>query len=272
MHIDQIATTITPEMASDLLKKNYANRKISKPNYTHYMTDMINGNWQLNGETIKVAIDGELIDGQNRLTACVISGKSFRTVLITGLPNVVKKTIDSGKKRSFKDRATMDAIGTKHGAAVGSAINFMASLANKTSRKGQSILTHSEMFEVLEMHPKLWDSAELCYKAFNGMTSSLTAMHYIASSLGYQDDADSMVQVWRDGQRTYENDAMVFCREFMISDSQKQKKADYNFKYALLINCYNKFLTKSPMTQARLRADLNFIDGWNEYTMYKKEK
>ena len=269
MHIDQIATTITPEMASELLKKNYANRKISKPNYTHYMTDMINGNWQLNGETIKVAIDGELIDGQNRLTACVMAGKPFRTVLITGLPNTVKKTIDGGKKRSFNDRAQMD--GTKHGAAVGSAINFMASLANKTSRK-TAILTHSEMFEVLEMHPKLWDSAEFCYKCFTGMASSLTALHYIASSLGNKDEADSMVQVWRDGQRTYENDAMVFCREFMISDSQKQKKADYNFRYSLLINCYNKFLTKSPMTQARLRADLSFIDGWNEYAMFKKEK
>ena len=112
MHIDQIATTITPEMASDLLKKNYANRKISKPNYTHYMTDMINGNWQLNGETIKVAIDGELIDGQNRLTACVMSGKSFRTVLITGLPNVVKKTIDSGKKRSFNPEKASQSLRT----------------------------------------------------------------------------------------------------------------------------------------------------------------
>ena len=62
MHISDLKTIITPDHAKALLAKNVANRKLSEQTYGQYKRDIINGDWQLNGETIKIAEDGELID------------------------------------------------------------------------------------------------------------------------------------------------------------------------------------------------------------------
>ena len=49
-----------------------------------------------------------MLDGQHRLRACVETGISFETVLVTGLPDAVFTTLDQGSKRTL---AQMLALG-----------------------------------------------------------------------------------------------------------------------------------------------------------------
>ena len=74
-------STITPEYAKELLDYNKKNRSLSKATVDRYAEDMRKDNWQQNGEAIKIDWDGNLIDGQHRLAACVKSGVSFDKLL-----------------------------------------------------------------------------------------------------------------------------------------------------------------------------------------------
>src|SRR5882757_5791751 len=86
--------TITPKMAEDLLNAHQdvvdksgfpaLNRIINDNTVAQYANDMSKGNWVANGETIKVAENGRIPDGQHRLWACINSGANFDTLLVSG--------------------------------------------------------------------------------------------------------------------------------------------------------------------------------------------
>lgn len=95
--------TVTPQMAKDWLAKNTNNRSMSQRTVEYYQ-DMITRNvWQVNGESIKIAEDGTLLDGQHRLQAIANSGVSIDTFVVRGLSTESFKTIDAGKSRSNAD-------------------------------------------------------------------------------------------------------------------------------------------------------------------------
>lgn len=95
--------TVTPEIAQRLLDNNPDNRKLKERMIRAMVADLKAGRWQANGETIKLSIDGELNDGQNRLTAVVRSGASLRTWVVFGLPRETRMTIDTGAVRTGAD-------------------------------------------------------------------------------------------------------------------------------------------------------------------------
>lgn len=91
---------ITPEIAKEYLKLNMAcNRRIDTQRVKELTTDIQNGNWQINGDTIRFNKKGELIDGQHRLTAIAKSGCTVMTGVTRNIENDVT-IIDRGKVRS----------------------------------------------------------------------------------------------------------------------------------------------------------------------------
>lgn len=70
---------MTPGLAKKMLASNADNqRNLRMSKVEQYVRDMLAGHWPITGETIKVATDGALIDGQHRLTA-VLHAAKFRT-------------------------------------------------------------------------------------------------------------------------------------------------------------------------------------------------
>ena len=95
--------TITPKIAAQLLEQNTGNRKISKANYSRVAESMRAGEWELNGEAIKIARDGRILDGQHRLLAAAKNNLCFQTLIVYGLPDQTQDTMDMGKSRSATD-------------------------------------------------------------------------------------------------------------------------------------------------------------------------
>lgn len=94
---------INPSLASEMLDKNVKNRKVSNRNFGTLVRAMTNGEWELNGEAIKVDSNGFVLDGQHRLHAILESGVTIRTFLIEGLPSSTQDTMDTGKSRGLAD-------------------------------------------------------------------------------------------------------------------------------------------------------------------------
>lgn len=114
--------TITPEMAEEMLKKNIGNRKINQANVNRIAADMATGNYRLNGETIKISPNGEILDGQHRLLAAVKSGMTFKTYIVYNVERESIGTIDMGKGRSVADSLNVMGCNIKQG--IIPAMNF----------------------------------------------------------------------------------------------------------------------------------------------------
>ena len=95
---------IDPKTAEEILADRNKGNRPPKPNTVQqFAADMENNRWGLTGDTIKFGTDGRLLDGQNRLSAAVRSGKSLRTHVVFGIDPALFGRMDIGKPRNPAD-------------------------------------------------------------------------------------------------------------------------------------------------------------------------
>ena len=75
-------TDITPEVASQWLMKNIANRKPSKAKVRKLAIDLKEQNWVANADAVRFNKNDVLIDGQHRLMAVIESGVTIKHALV----------------------------------------------------------------------------------------------------------------------------------------------------------------------------------------------
>ena len=93
-----------PDNAKTLLERNTSNRGKVEPTTARYARDMEAGEFRsLNGQTVKVADTGRLLDAQHRMDAIVRSGARLPFVFVEGLPENVFAAMDRTDTRTFKD-------------------------------------------------------------------------------------------------------------------------------------------------------------------------
>lgn len=109
--MSKVTTTlerITPDIAAEILSHNSPRqRRLSKSRVDAYAHDMMSGDWQQNGETIKIAENGLLLDGQHRLAAVIASGKTLWMSVARNIPNDAFLTIDVGQSRTTRQIINM---------------------------------------------------------------------------------------------------------------------------------------------------------------------
>ena len=93
---------ITPAIAKVLLANNNKNRTLVISGVRKWAEALKSGDWEDNGETIKVADTGELNDGQHRLTAVVETGIPLATFVAFGLSRESRKTVDLHSKLIYR--------------------------------------------------------------------------------------------------------------------------------------------------------------------------
>jgi len=86
--------TITPARATELLVGVKNVRRARFDHVAMLARAMREGEWELNGCTIKIDKAGSVIDGEHRLRACVSAEKPFRTLVAYGVE--ASSTIDTG--------------------------------------------------------------------------------------------------------------------------------------------------------------------------------
>lgn len=161
-------TDVTPETARQWLLKNVKNRNLRKGMVAQYGRDMAAGEWTINGSTVVFAEDGTLIDGQHRLNAIAAidtPNVSYPLLVVRGVVEKAKRTIDGGAKRTMSDRLSIDEV-------TGNT-SILASLLRRARmwdrgaylNAGGSSPTPSEMYAYLENNPEVIWSAEFAASA-----------------------------------------------------------------------------------------------------------
>lgn len=100
---------ITPKMAEEWLSNNMVNRNINQYRVASYAYAMANGTWQLNGETIKLDTNGQLIDGQHRLSAIIKAGATVEMMVVYDVP-VTVSILDRGRNRNITDSLLIEGM------------------------------------------------------------------------------------------------------------------------------------------------------------------
>ena len=97
---------VTPEYAQELLVSNHIDQRTLKEHIVEsYVRAMASGLWSAGtGEPIKFSAEnGDLLDGQHRLTAVVRSGKPIYMMFMTGILEENIRCIDNGASRNLGD-------------------------------------------------------------------------------------------------------------------------------------------------------------------------
>ncbi|MFC9497702.1 hypothetical protein [Streptomyces sp. NPDC056982] len=178
---------VTPDMASTWLLRNVKNRNLRKGMAAQYGRDMTAGEWTINGSTVVFAEDGTLIDGQHRLSAiaAIDSPKaSFPLLVVRGVVEQAKRTIDGGAKRTMGDRLKIDdAAGNT---TVLAALLRRAHMWDRGyyMNVGAASPTSSEMYKYLEDNPGVLWSSEFAVSARRlilAPTSVVAIAHWVTS-------------------------------------------------------------------------------------------
>jgi hypothetical protein len=99
----KVSCRITPEVANYIIATyNTGNRQKKPAMISDYSKDMKAGLWAFNGETIKFSLS-RLLDGQNRLMACVKARCAFISDVTFGVDDDSFNTIDIGRVRDGAD-------------------------------------------------------------------------------------------------------------------------------------------------------------------------
>lgn len=155
-HISGVQT-ITPEIASSWLIKNSNNRPLSSYWVDTLVSAMKKGEWKYNAEAIKFDEDGNLLDGQHRLTAIVKSGVSIQALVVYGLAPEVFITLDQGRKRTTRDDLAMN--GVHNTSNIAAALRFLAAEEGGAMGKVKAKLSRAEALRIFEKHQDLEFSA-----------------------------------------------------------------------------------------------------------------
>jgi hypothetical protein len=238
---------ITPEVAESMLRRNTKNRKISPTNLAIIMGQLRNGDWQENGESIKLDDLGNLLDGQHRLTAILKTGIPAQMLVVKGLPPEVFHTIDTGRPRRASDIFSME--GLKNATTVAASLRIINSYyqgwsATRLDGGTKKDYTNKQMLDLFQKHPKSVESAAFAnnYKHKFGKfgTSLLAAWHYIfyaCSEPAAKEFFDKLIN----GDNLQKGDPILWFREQLLTYDSKSNKLSRSYLFMMGINVWNKY-------------------------------
>lgn len=230
--------TITPQMAAEMLEKNTRNRPLNSYHVKRLAREMEMGRWKVNGDTIR--FNGDImIDGQHRCAASVVSGCSFQSLVVEGLPPDVFSTIDAGKMRGGGD--TLALLGAGNANTLAAALKFVERVVTgNVAQNGRTAYTNSEIEQLFAKYPDMGRSVTLMKNRGKSICphSVLAGLHYLFA-VRDRIAADKFVEDLQNGIGLEEGDPVHNLRERLLQNSFMKQKLRPEFIAALAIKAWN---------------------------------
>lgn len=254
---------VTPKLASKWLAQNKGNRPLSQKTIEQYAAAMTAGEWKLNGDTIRFDIQGNLIDGQHRLHACVKSGKTFQCYVVTDLPVEAFDTIDQGRPRTIAD--VLARRGEKNYSTLSSALRYLWMLESQATVAIQAgRLRPPVMDAVLERHPGIREGASAAVEYSNSQRGALplppshiACLWYLFNAIKPMKNKDFWTRVIEGTDVTKEMPEYVL-RKRLLANMNSQAKLPTEALFALVIKTWNVASTNKEMKNLRWQEGEDF--------------
>lgn len=236
--------TIDLELAKSLLANNTHNRNPKPSNLKKVVRALQNGEWALNGEAIKIAADGTILDGQHRLIGIVQTGISMTTLVIRGLANETQETMDGGSPRSAADVLKLrgeDNCVTL--ASIAKKVRLAETISIKAAVSNSYVLTTSEVVRTVDETPGLRDTAKQANRVsqHTGMSASLAGLLIHVFYKIDQDDAEFFFDKLVTGELLKQGDPIYHLRKTLAEVKAVRGQKSMTFVAAVAIKAWNKY-------------------------------
>ncbi len=249
---------ITPAVAESFLARNTDNyRGLQSTVVARYARLMTDGHWRSDGNTIKVAHDGLLLDGQHRLHAVVKSGTTHEMLVVTNLDPTIADSLDRGAGRSVAQ--AVNHSGMRCPSAVASAAVILRQEETLGLSGGwHTRLEPQEALEVIAAHPGLEDSAVatrgVC-KLFRASPGVFAWAHYRFSQVDpllCQSFFDALAK-----NDTPTSDPITHLRKRIFTDALARNRMSRSDVASLLVRAWNA--TYEGRTVAKLQLSKQIL-------------
>ncbi len=252
-----IRTTITPEIAKELLALNKNNRRIKDNRVIMYARSMTRGQWQFTGDAIRIATkpngDQEIVDGQHRLLACIHANVSFETMLFSNLDHGVFTVIDRGVSRTNSD--LLGVIGVSNGSTIGAMVRpiiaFDAGL-NPLQNGNLALVTGDDVINFVTTN------SDLCQWAMSTGIKGSTGVGGIKSAWAIfallverergKAIVDKFISETAKGVGFFEGDPRLALRSYMLKTGTSHGQNARNYREAgTIMRAFNAYMEGRPL-------------------------
>jgi hypothetical protein len=216
---------ITPDLARKLLKRNQTNRKLRDYHVKRLYRMIVGDRWYFNGDSIKIDHEGNLQDGQHRLTAIIEANIPVRCLLVTGIERRAFATIDTMRMpRSFGDVIHLKG-GTKYSAQIGTALAWLIRYDRKMLAQHflpENKIEHDEIERKFADCPKIEEAVERAMAAKKIVSPAMLGCTYYILTRAHQYElADRMIDTMVDPSRCSLDDPFYQLRSWLASKKVK---------------------------------------------------
>ena len=194
--------TITPEQASDLLANhNPSNRRLDGKHAAFLAQEMERGTFRPdNGDSIRIDVDGNILDGQHRLAAIIKAGKPVTMLIAKDVDRETFATIDTGKRRTVHDVVHIDlariGVAAPKGATASARLlleyeSRFSTGASKTSKGSRQGLVPVDAVRDACIRPGFIDAVNRGMKAAKRMVVVTTAPAAVALLVCERDNKEA---------------------------------------------------------------------------------
>lgn len=248
--------TITVAKAKSLLANNKANRPINDSNLKVIEMEMKRSNFESTGESIKVAIDGTLLDGQHRLMAIVNTSMPQKMLIVRGLDKNAFKYIDTGRKRTAADVLGIEKI--KNPTQIATMVKFIMnfkrgqyiSATQSQTKRASSAITNSDVSDFVAKNlTSLNDSYPFGYAKENKLLPCglLASLHYILKGIS-QIEADDFCWKVAKGENLTKENPIYLLRQKLLNDIRSNRKMSKTERLALVLKAWNLYRGKKKVS------------------------
>lgn len=251
--------TITPADAKRYLLSNRGNRNIRQRHVENLARDMATGAWVTNGDAIRFNCDGQLLDGQHRLSAIIKADRAIESVVIRGLDKTARLTMDAGAKRHAGDQ--LQFFGVKNAAKVASVCRYAIS-ARKAATMRPLSLTNTEVLRFYDSHRSIADDINQIFaKSPRGYGAFVAAASYCID-FGNPGVREQLIEPWMYGEGGRDHPCVV-ARERAIRDAMADKPMITQVRMRLVAHSMLRALAGDKWKVARPPSAV-VIPGWGE--------
>lgn len=256
---------LTPQLAEEWKEKLAKNRPLMESVVLEYADAICRGEWQMNGEAIIFDDHENVIDGQHRIHAVILSGKSIDTLVVRGVKSKAFHTLDQHSRRT---RAQILAVeGEAYYNHYAGALSWLwrynnGQMASKTKTASRGQFSTSVMLRERSNHPGLRDSVHfICgtnyqLSRFASLPLSCT-LHYIFSQKD-KDKADAFFEKLCTGENLNVGNPIYILRERLISNRAELHKFSSVVQAALIVKTWNAFRASRKLGQLKYAQNESF--------------
>ena len=251
---------VTPEIAKNWLTANTMNRKMDDGTVNYYADQMKKDFWTLSPDAITFSDTHKLLNGQHRLRAVVVSGKSVYMSVTFSMPEECFKNIDRQKVRSNGDVLQMHGIKSSRMMSAGISKyhalrnNLVARNACKNiyaaPTSANSKLSITDILNTYKSMPEVWDETALAadryYSKFRyfGQSDYLAYIVYLTKWKNHpQEKVNDFFTQLSHGGTYVKNQTIQLLRDKLTENAISKTKMTGLYRNAIITKTWNAFVT-----------------------------